>query len=150
MNDNGDSVPVGRGMGIDLRTGESFMAKVDSEVCGPAQQIRNARIWSRGDGTLNLIHTATSNDIVIRPFHFQGCSRHEEYLRLPNHKMILRTSTSPDVEEDDFCSSVRATLRFMSKVDCTKVFGPNLDEIMVFRRVGISNSFRRVLTNKQR
>ena len=143
MNDTGSTAPVGRGMGIDLRTGEPFLAKVDSDACGPAQQIRNARIWSRGDGTLNEVHTATSNDFIIQPFFYQGSSRHDDYLRMPNEKMILRTSTSPDVEESDFCSSVRSTLRYMRTVDCTNVFGAELVMPLVFQRVGISNSWKR-------
>jgi hypothetical protein len=144
MNDTGYSAPVGRGMGIYLRTGEAFLAKVDGEICGPAQLVRNARIWTPGDGTLNVVHTAASNDFVIKPFQFHGCSHHEELLQLPDHKMILKTSTSPDVEESDFCLSVRNTLRFMREVKSSQVFGPGHDETLVFRRVGKSNSWKRV------
>jgi hypothetical protein len=131
-------------MGIDLRTGEAFLVEVDREITGPAQQLRSARIWSGGDGRLNLVHTSTSNEFVIEAFTYTVFPTLNELLRLPDHKMIRRTSTSPDGEESDFCISVRNTLRFLREVKCTRVCGPHVDRPVAFQRVGASNAWRRI------
>ena len=140
--DNGISSPIGRGMGIDLFTGEVFLATADREVAGPAQQLRSARIWSGGDGALNLVHNSKSNNFVCKAFKYEAIPNMNELLRLSDHKMIRRTSTSPEVEESDFCVATRNTLRFLQEVDCTCVFGANADEPLVFERVGTSNVWR--------
>jgi hypothetical protein len=147
MNDTGNACPIGRGMGIDLSTGEAFLAKVEPEVAGPASQLRSARIWAGGGDKLSLVHTSTSDDFCIDAFVYGISPRLNNHLRLPDHEMIRKTSTSPDVEEADFCSSVRNTLRFMREVDCTHTFGPNVDRPLTFRRLGTSNTWKRLEDN---
>jgi protein N-terminal asparagine amidohydrolase len=73
MNGAGDFSPIGRGMGVDLRTGEAFLAKADSSVAGPASQLRSSRIWADGgEGRLAVVHTSTSNNFAIHPFEFRA------------------------------------------------------------------------------
>jgi hypothetical protein len=142
-NDDGSQSPVARGMGIDMKTGEVFLAACDLCVA-PAMQLRNARIWAGGGhGRLAVVHTPSSDRLTIHPFEFGVFDMLPKYLRMPDTKMIRCTSTSPDVEEEDFCTSVRNTLRFMKAIDCQRVFGPDLDRPLVFERVASSNVWRR-------
>jgi hypothetical protein len=142
MNDNGYSCPIGRGLGIDLRTGEAFLAKTEEDVAGPATQIRSVRLWS-GARELSLIHTSKSNDVHVKAFTYQPFPEVDQLLQLPDDIMLQYTSSSPDVEEPDFCGSVRSTLRFLRDVDCSFVFGPSVDQPLMFRRIGSSNSWER-------
>jgi len=142
INDNGNASPIGRGMGIDVRTGEAFLAKVDMAVAGPAQQLRMAHVWA-GRDTLSVVKTTASERICIEPFMYDVFPNLNLYLKLPDHRMIKRTSTSPDVEESNFCSDVRKTLRFIREIDCTRVFGPSVDHPLIFARVS-NNSWKRV------
>lgn len=143
MNDNGAQSPVGRGMGIDMRSGEVFLASCDLS-CAPAMQLRNARIWAGGGyGKLAVVHTPSNNRLTIQPFEFGVFDKLAKYLRMPDALMIRHTSTSPDVEEEDFCSSVRNTLRFIQAIDCERVFGPGLNQPISFERVASSNVWRR-------
>ncbi len=144
MNDDGSKRPIGRGMGVDLRTGEAFLARADTSALAPGMQLRSARIWARGGyGQLSVIHTATSHDLIIQAFDFLPQHRFHGYLRMTDEQMIRQTSTSPDAEESDFCLSVRNTLRFMMKVDSRRVFGPDLGHPVVYRRVASSNVWKR-------
>jgi hypothetical protein len=150
MNDDGNQSPIGRGMGVDLRSGEAFLAQADASVVGPSSQLRSARIWAGGgNGRLAVVHRATCNDFAIQPFEFGDFDQLQDYLRMPDSKMIKRTSTSPDAEEPDFCSSVRNTLRFMKGVDCRQIFGPGVDQTIIFRRVSSSNVWHRQYANVQ-
>ena len=121
MNDNGYSCPIGRGMGIDLRTGEVFLAKVDDSAAGPALTLRSVRLWGSRK-QLSLIHTARSNKLVVAPFHFQPFLEIDMLLKLPDSVLLQCTSTSPDVEEDDFCDNIRKSLRFMLNHKSHEIF----------------------------
>ena len=145
MNDNGYSSPIGRGLGLDTRTGEPFLAKVDCEVSGPSPALRAARIWSgSGASKLSVIHTHVSSEIRIEPFSYSPFPELGQLLELPDHILLRYTSTSPDVEEPDFCSSVRSTLRFLRDVKCYSMFGSGLNKPLIFRRAnGTSNSWKR-------
>ena len=144
LNDDGAQSPIGRGMGIDLRSGEVFLASSDLSMA-PAMQLRNARIWAGGGhGRLAVVHTpCTSDRLTIQPFEFAVFDNLPKYLRMSDSKMIRHTSTSPDVEEEDFCRSVRNTLRFMQAIECQKVFGPDLNQPLSFERIDSSNVWRR-------
>jgi hypothetical protein len=144
MNDNGQSCPIGRGLGVDLRTGEAFLAKVDTEVAGPAPELRSVRLWSHSPSPqLSVIHTATSNSMCIHAFSYQVFPELDQLVSMPDHLMLRYTSTSPDVEELDFCNSVRSTLRFLRDVKPSRVFGPSVDQSLIFRRAGASNCWKR-------
>lgn len=135
MNDNGYSCPIGRGMGIDLRTGEAFLAKVDDSAAGPAPTLRSVRLW-RSYKQLSLIHTARSNKLVIAPFHFQPFPEIDMLLKLPDSVLLQCTSTSPDVEEDDFCYNIRKSLRYMLNHKSHEIFAQPL----IFRREDSSSN----------
>jgi Protein N-terminal asparagine amidohydrolase len=151
MNDTGYSCPIGRGMGIDLRTGAAFLAMVDNDVTGPLILLRSVRIWAKccANSTdhhqeLAVIHTSASNDFCITPFAYQPFSQLDKLLKLPDHKLVKCTSTSPDVEEHDFCSTVRSTLGFLRDVECRNVFGTDVNHPLVFQRAAL-NAWMRIL-----
>ena len=140
MNDNGFACPLGRGLAIHLATGHTFLAKADRSVVGPHMPLRNARLWSAGAGAihhhpkLSLIHTTTSNDLIIAPFAFQAIPGMERLLALPDDILLEYTSTSPTVEEGDFCHSIRTTLHFLREVPCARIFGRSCDQPLRFAR----------------
>lgn len=143
MNDDGRACPIGRGLGISILTGEAFLTSVDVEVAGPAPLLRSARLWSGNGGkTLSVIHTHTSNSMVVRPFRYAPLPQLDTLLTLPDEIMINYTSTSPDVEEDDFCDSVRATLLFLKHVECERVFGAGCRQPAIFCRVDMTNQWK--------
>lgn len=148
MNDTGGDGPVGRGMGIDLHTGEAFLAKVDKCVAGPCHELRSARLWAGACKRLAVIHTSLSNYYYINPFSFRPSQKFKKLLRLPDHLMIQQTSTSPTVEADDFCDSVRRTLHFMLKTKCCDVFGVHCDVPLAFCRAGAANEWTLVRNDR--
>ena len=142
MNDNGRRCPIARGLGIDVRTGVPFIARIDEDVMGPMPALRNARLLSV-DGTdqLHVIHTAKSNEVKIEAFLYEPFAELDQFLALPDYIMLHYWSTSPDVEEPDFCNFLRSTFRFVRDVECTRVFGKKVDQPVVFRRSGYSNKW---------
>jgi hypothetical protein len=142
LNDNGYRCPIARGLAIDLRTGEAFLAKVDQAITGPAPQLRAVRVWS-GLQSLNVIHTSSSNGLALAAFSYAPIAEMEQLIELPDDLLLQFTSTSPDVEEDSFCADVRSTLQFMIEVPCSKVFGPSAGDSLVFLRKGASNTWKR-------
>lgn len=137
MNDNGYSCPIGRGMGIDLHTGEAFLAKVDDSAAGPAPTLRTVRLWGNHK-QLSLIHTARSNELVIAPFHFQPFPEVDMLLKLPDNVLLQCTSTSPDVEEDNFCYNIRKSLRYILNHKSHEIFA----QPVIFSREGSSNLWK--------
>lgn len=137
MNDNGFQCPVGRGLAVHLATGRVFLAKASPQVVGPQMSLRNARLWSAGGPqthSLHVMHTTTSNDIIISPFAFQALPGMDKLMSLPDEILLEYTSTSPCVEEEDFCHTVRATLRFLLEVPSARVFGRLCDRTLRFVR----------------
>ena len=143
MNDDGGACPIGRGLGISIQTGEAFLTTVDVAVAGPAPLLRAARLWSGNGGKkLSIIHTHTSSTMVVQPFRYAPLNQLEGLLSLPNPALLKFTSTSPDVEEDGFCDSVRATLLFMKHVACERVFGAGCRQPATFSRVNMTNQWK--------
>ena len=106
--------PLVRGLALDCRTGQVWMAHCPEQ--GPAPVSRAARLWVQPRGappTLHRIFTHDSHELVLTPFHVVPFKGLETLLRLPDHVLLQYCSTSPDVEEDDFCSSLRRTLQFL-------------------------------------
>jgi hypothetical protein len=72
--------PIGRGLGINVRTGEVFLAQckdVDQSSHGPAPVLRSVRLWSRGGSSdrcsatrhlqpekLSVVHTVGDSDKI--------------------------------------------------------------------------------------
>ena len=140
INDDGRSCPIGRGLGISVKTGDAFLAVVDTDVAGPSPQLRSARLWSGNAGkTLSVIHFHTSKNMVVQPFRYSPLQQMDALLALPDAVLIKYTSTSPEVEEPNFCYSVRSTLAFMKRVKCESVFGSDCRRPAVFRRINNTN-----------
>jgi hypothetical protein len=146
MNDNGCACPIGRGIGIDLRKGTVFLARVEEEVSGPAMQLRSVRVWSQEGANrgLSVIHLSKSNSVRIDAFAYESIPDLDLLLQLPDNIVLQYTSTSPDVEEPGFCGSVRSTLQFLRHTECRSVFGPDMDQPLIFRRAGSSNRWIRI------
>lgn len=142
MNDTGKCCPVGRGLAIDINSGDAFLAKVENEVTGPVPEVRSARIWSgKSGGRLSLIHDAMSSGFYVEPFSFKASRDIRTLLSLRDDVFIRCTSTSPEVEEDGFCNDARNTLRFMCETNPQKVFGiPR--RALRYRRVGVNGWIR--------
>lgn len=131
LNDSGFGAPIGRGLAMDTATGTVYLASVDDTVAGPAPTLRAARLWSTAPRTkLSVVHTQFSRDsiISIEPFEFSTFKTLDAILSLPDHIMLQYTSTSPDVEEDDFCHRVRTTLRYIRSHQPEDVFGPEMNQ----------------------
>lgn len=143
INDNGHGCPIGRGLGVSIKTGEAFLAKVDNAVAGPSPNLRSARLWSGNGGKkLSTIHSHSSDKMFVQPFRFAHLKQMESLVTLPDSLLLEYTSTSPDVEEGDFCDSVRSTLSFMRKVKCESVFGSECRRPAIFVRVGTTNQWK--------
>ena len=127
LNDDGSRAPVGRGLAICIKSGDTFLASVDEAVAGPAAVLRNCRLWSAPFGQpprLCSIHTPFSNQFVVYPFDFEW---NEDFLylcSLTDQELLKETSTSPDVEEVGYCDQVRASLTFMKDNNVQDIFGP--------------------------
>jgi len=140
MNDTGYQCPLGRGLGINIVTGDVFLCQVSTDIVGPQSTLRGVRLWASPPHSetttkqLTTIHSSYSNELVITPFHFESFKEIDALLRLPDDIMIRYTSTSPQVEEDDFCTNVRQTLRYMRTIESSMVFGVGLDQPLTYRR----------------
>jgi hypothetical protein len=142
MNDNGYECPIGRGLGIDLRSGEVFLAKVEEEVAGPEASLRSVRLWPGAESReLSVIHSSRCDGVTILPFEFKAFGQINQLLRLPDNVLVQYTSTSPYAEEPDFCASIRESLVYLRDKTCDGVFGPGVDKPLVYRRSGRSNSW---------
>lgn len=153
LNDTGYSCPIGRGLGMDVHTGQVFLASCHHNITGPAPLLRSVRLWSKGQGpvsALSVVHSVTdpsaytSGHMVVQPFRFAPFADIPSLLALPDDVLLQYTSTSPDVEEDGFCQSVRASLRFLLQHKCHHIFGRNVDQPLVFARVSSSNEWKQL------
>lgn len=145
MNDDGFSAPIGRGLGVDVVTGEAFLCKVDEAVAGPTPNLRSARLWSgnnNNEETLSLIHSCWSTQMFVQPFHYAALAQADALIALPDPILLNYTSTSPNVEEDTFCQRVRSTLSFMANSPAETVFGAACNQPAVFARVGRTNQWQ--------
>ena len=144
MNDDGRENPIGRGLGIDVRSGEVFLAKVEKEAAGPEVQLRTVRLFSRAASAreVSVICSTKSENLTITPFWYEPSERMNWLLTLPDDEMILYTSTSPFAEEPDFCNCIRSTFKFLRDVKCENVFGADVDKPLVYQRLGKLNSWQ--------
>jgi Protein N-terminal asparagine amidohydrolase len=126
--------PIVRGLGINCRTGHIVAAHCNNP--GPAIRIRMARLWLNGHGAdecnlslqsrLRLIQIPDSDLLMIEPLFPDGrcCNcrylqsdlrvQIEQLLRIQDDTTLLKyCSTSPEYEEDDFCTSTRASFQYI-------------------------------------
>mmetsp|Transcript_6224 Transcript_6224/g.9570 ORF Transcript_6224/g.9570 Transcript_6224/m.9570 type:complete len:380 (+) Transcript_6224:73-1212(+) len=148
INDAGNSYPIGRGMGIHVKTGEIFLAQVDNALKGPLPELRAARLWSNDDkDRLSLIQSTSSKDkFYIQAFLCEAVEQMKLLLELSDDLLLEYTSTSPEVEEDDFCASTRSSLRFIIDMNCERVFrkaSSSNFEPAIFHRVQNTNQWIR-------
>ena len=144
MNDTGHGAPVGRGMGIHLRTGQVFLATCDATMTGPDAVLRSVRLWcpdDEEDAHLEVIHEETLNMIKVTPFYFAPSPELKALLKLPNHELIKYTSTSPECEDDEFCLRLRHTFAYLRDVRAEDIFGPELNRTRYFKRIA-GNTWR--------
>lgn len=137
--------PVGRGLGIDTRTGKVFTVNsIPSHLAGPALQVRLARIFrsdNRQEERLQVIHHSTSNGrLCIEPFDYEHFPQLDTLATLPDESLLQLTSTSPQVEAEGFCDSMRSTIGFIKRVPSCEVFGGLCDEPLVYRRSKSANA----------
>jgi hypothetical protein len=137
--------PRGRGLALDLRTGHVKLAHVmDESIAGPMLPLRAARLWANSNHstpftpTLSVIHTTTTDtahdEFTIEPFVFGPFDDLEWLLSLSDDLLLQQTSTSPDVEEDDYCILIRKSLQLLQNWNCLALFGPHCDRPLKFQR----------------
>jgi len=142
MNDSGHESPIARGLGIDTQSGHVFLAKVEEEAAGPEVTLRSVRLFSESERkSLSVIHSSKSDSMRILPFAFNSFAHIDRLLKLSDRVLLQHTSSSPHVEEPDFCSSIRTSLKYLLDEDCKQVFGPQVDKTLVYRRSGHSNQW---------
>jgi protein N-terminal asparagine amidohydrolase len=134
LNDDGRGSPIGRGLAIHTKTGRIMLARCQGSVTGPCRSLRSARLFSQPN-TLACIHSERMNGIIIDAFAYESARMDLDFLlSLPDEILIQHTSTSPHCEDDDFCTSLRATLQWMRDVPHTTAFP--LGDRLIFKRFG--------------
>jgi protein N-terminal asparagine amidohydrolase len=133
--------PLVRGLALDCRSGRAFAAAVAApELRGPAPTLRSARLWAAAhhrSKALAVIHAAGEpNAVTVRPFHYETFPNLDRLLRLPDPVLLRCTSTSPVCEEDDFCATLRQTLRYIKTVPANELFQRGA---VVYKRSGETN-----------
>lgn len=113
--------PVGRGLGIDTRNGKVFTVNsIPPHSAGPTLQVRLARIFrsdNRQEERLQEIHHSASNGrLCIEPFDYEHFPQLDTLATLPDESLLQLTSTSPQVEAEGFCDSMRSTIGFIKRV----------------------------------
>ena len=154
LNDTGHASPVGRGLAIDLGTGQVHLAAAAADCTGPCPTLRAARLWSPQPRTLSVIHTAadaSTNFFTVEPFWYTSSFQDlDALLSLPDRMLLRYCSTSPDCEQDDFCTLLRSTLKWIRNVPCEEVFGCNNNNQqpkIYRRRQGHSNAWELVVVD---
>lgn len=137
---------LSRGMAIDCHTGRVFgIQSIAPSLQGPAIEVRQARLWARAmmgptkstmsekeedpnkNNRLAVIHTPYTSEICIAPFDYQPHPQLDLLLQKPNDVLKQITSTSPDLEDEHFCTGVRRTLSWLQLVPSQEVFGGGMD-----------------------
>ena len=161
VDDRDNDSPIGRGFGIELRTGKVFLTDNQNDESGPVPILRSVRLWSRSHldpHRLTPVHTIgavddlwrsfgvdASDDIRkqnslfwVQPFRLRSVADVDVLLGLPDKLLLQYTSTSPDVEDVGFCEDVRASMVFLKQHcdvlndDGRSYFGERFDQPMVF------------------
>lgn len=136
MNDDGMHCPLCRGMGILCDNGKIFpvMASTGHYLpMGPEFALRSSRLWAGSRENLSHIHSSSSPGILsIEPFKFSPFEQLDLVLQLSDCVLLECISTSPDVEEDDFCENIRKVLCFIKKNSWGELFGPQCDQPILY------------------
>jgi hypothetical protein len=138
MNDDGRNSPIGRGLAMNMKTGDTLDATNSRWTFNP---FAIGQVAVSCPLRLHLIHTY-SNTFCIEPFAYAPFKELASLLNLPDDVLLKYTSTSPDCEEDDFCRCIRSTLKFLRDVPCQRIFGAKCDRALLFQRIRHSNSWK--------
>lgn len=126
--------PIVRGLAINVHTGViQLINKVHSCLRGPESTLRRIRLWSSSSthrnqiqqhsfNSLMEIHSYSQERIFILPFEFKPFNGLKYLSQLPDEDLLSWCSTSPDVEDDDFCNSLRESFQFLMNVSVNSVF----------------------------
>ena len=104
--------------------------------CLPDCLLRQARLWAsfifnNGDNNSNdddskrrlqIIHHPNDEYLYISPFYFASHPFPHRMLALNDALLLQYTSSSPEVEKDNFVRCVRETFRYMNGTTCFHVF----------------------------
>eukprot|EP01083_Nonionella_stella_P153479 493167_1 len=143
-NDDGTGSPLGRGLAMNVVSGNVFLAEVEDDTQGPEAILRSVRLWAsafhkrsrRQSGKLNVIHNHTHDYISIEPFFFCPPPTAKSLLDCSNEELLNITSTSPSVEKFNFAANVRQSLMYMNRNKSSVVFPRN--EALKYKRVGLN------------
>ena len=169
-NDNGTGCPIGRGLAMEVNSGNVFLAEVEdvdasvssnqgdilqlmnniSSAQGPEVTLRSVRLWAsafhrrvrRQDGRLNVIHRPNNDYLCIEPFFFGPHSNVQGLLDCTDEELLKITSTSPEVEKSNFASKVRESLTYMNRNKSSIVFPAMGKQQLKYRRVGLNGWVR--------
>ncbi len=148
-NDDGTGCPLGRGLGLEVATGNIFLAEVaDDGAQGPEATLRSVRLWAASFHPLSpkpvrelvVIHRHDSDYLQIDVFVFRSHLNAQRLLDCNDETLLRYTSTSSDVERDNFVSKVRESLTYMNTKTSKMVFP--LNEPIKFKRVGLNGWIR--------
>jgi len=144
LNDDGNHTPIGRGLGINISSGKVFLSRLHSSALGPEIDLRRCRIFSSLPSTLSLVHNTTDCpnhfQMSIQPFSCQiNTQSINELLRMPDSLLLHYTSTSPEVEDEDFCIRTRRILKYLVILSCDQTFGKYCDMPLRFQYAVITN-----------
>ena len=128
-------------------SGDAFLARCDDEVSGPMPTLRSARLFARSavSQRLTRIHSEKSSHVRVDPFAYKPFRGIDSLLKMPDDLLLQYLSTSPECEEDTFCSSLRATLKLVRDVPCRNIFGDRCDHPLVYKRLGRSNCWTQAI-----
>jgi hypothetical protein len=68
------------------------------------------------------LHHTREGFIVIQPFAFSAMPWLQDIINLPDNILLMYTSSTPEIEDDDFCQYVRATLSCIAKQNSDDIF----------------------------
>lgn len=130
--------PLIRSLACDTASGRIFLARAqDFTVMGPDPILRQARLWSCRPSALQLtvVHTERHGDLfVIPPFELVSYVDIDHLLSLSDEELLLKSSSSPDCEEDDYCDSVRRALVLFSRFHTSQIFGLSGETARFYQR----------------
>ena len=102
---------------------------------GPDCLLRSARLWASfffnnhsddGDSNnkrkLQTIHHPNNDYLIISPFYFVPHQYPQHMLTLTDYQLLQHTSSSPEVEKDNFVGHVRETFWYINGKSCFHVF----------------------------
>ena len=115
-----------------------------SSSLGPEVTLRSVRLWAaafhpgqqKQGNRLIVIHRPNSDYLCVDPFFFCPHVSATGLLNCSDEELLRITSTSPEVEKDNFASNVRQSLTYLNQNKSSDIFVG--DQPLVFGRVGLN------------